>query len=121
MAQPFDDWPSGQALQVIARLAQTNAVGLHIANLEILPHQMIERDAARDQVAPRFARRKIDVVVALERFDRFGFDQRQFEVGFRLGESSLAQSVAVSFQAGTPGMATACFTESVAAVAAGAM
>ncbi len=44
---------------------------------------------------------KIDVVIAFEGFDRFGFDQRQFEVGFRLGERSLAQSVAVAFEAGT--------------------
>ena len=101
MAQPFDDWPARQSLQVIARLTQTNAVGLHIANVEILPHQMIERDAARHQVAPRFTRRKIDAVIALEGLNRFGFDQRQLEIGFRLGERYLARSVAVSLQAGT--------------------
>ena len=59
---------------------------------------MIERDAPRDQVAPRFARREFHVVVALQRFDGFGFDQGQFEVWFRLEESSLAQGVAVAFQ-----------------------
>ena len=60
---------------MIAGLAQTNAVGFHFANLEIASHQMIQRDAARDQVAPRLAGREFHVVVALEGFDRFGFDQ----------------------------------------------
>ena len=35
MPQALDDLASGQALQVIARLAQTNAVGSYFANLEI--------------------------------------------------------------------------------------
>src|SRR6478735_8187753 len=101
MAQAPDDLSSRQPLQMLTGLAQTNAVGLHFANLEILSHQMIERDATCHQVAPALAGSESHLVIAFEGLDRFGFDQRQFEVGLGLGESSLAQSVAVAFEAGT--------------------
>ena len=42
---------------------------------------MIQRDAARNQVAPRLTRRQFEVVVALQGFNRFGFDQRKFGSG----------------------------------------
>ena len=101
MAQSLDDLASGQALQMTARLAQANAADLHFADLEIPSHQMIQRDVRVSPgcAAPRPER--VHVVVALESFDGFGFDQRQFEVGFRLEESSLAQGVAVTFQPGS--------------------
>jgi hypothetical protein len=48
VAQSFNELTSSQALQVIARLAQANAMSLHLANQEIASDKMIERDATRD-------------------------------------------------------------------------
>ena len=98
MAQALDDLASGQALQVIAWLAQANAAGFHIANLEIASHQMIQRHAARDQVAPRLARSQFDVVLALQA----SIASASISVSSRSGSGLKkfpAQSVAVAFQA----------------------
>jgi hypothetical protein len=71
MSEAADDLTSGQPLQVIAGLAQTNAANFHDTNLELSPHKMIERHTTRDHVASRLARSKFEVVLALEGFNGF--------------------------------------------------
>jgi hypothetical protein len=75
MQQTFDDLLSGEALQVTAWLAQTDAVGFDVADLEIASDQVVQCDPARDQIAARLGGREFHVVVTLQRFDSFGFDQ----------------------------------------------
>src|SRR3954462_5231456 len=59
---------------------------------------MVQSNSSRDQITARLGRSQFHVVITFKRFDRFSFNQRQFEVGFRLEESSLAQGVAVALE-----------------------
>ena len=55
MAQALDDRLCDEPLEMAARLAQPNATDLHLADPELLPHQMIQRHAPGHQgaAAPR--------------------------------------------------------------------
>src|SRR2546423_1238925 len=83
MTQSFEHRTTRQPLQVIAGLAQAYAADLHFSNLEFVANQMIERHAASDQIAASFSRSDVYAVIALECFDRFRFNQSQFEIGER--------------------------------------
>ena len=74
MSQSFEHWTARQPLQVVTGFAQPYAADLYLANLEFVANQMIERDAARDQITACFSGRDVYAVIALECFDSFRFN-----------------------------------------------
>src|SRR5688572_9477602 len=91
-----------ELFEMAAGLAQPNAFDAHVSSDEFAPDQVIQRDAAGDDVASRSARRKGDGVLALQGFDGFGFNERDFLIRSRArgcGEGSTPDEVAISFQA----------------------
>src|SRR5258705_11374653 len=60
--------------QVGARLAKTRAAQRHGADGELPADQMIQRHAARDDIAPRESRVDFDAVFSLQAPDRFDLD-----------------------------------------------
>ena len=101
MSESFDDLASGEPLQMIAGLAQANAVNLDIAYLKVPSHEMIKRYPACNHVASRLTRRKLEVIFPFESFNRFRLDQRKLAIRQRFRESSQTQSIAVAFEART--------------------
>src|SRR5712691_3837612 len=84
---------------MVARLAQTYAADLDLADLEFLSHQMVQRNSNRNDIAARFARCEFHAVVAQERLDSLRRDQGQLEIRERLEESPPPQSIAIALQA----------------------
>ena len=66
----------GQLLQVAARVAQPPAHALRLAHREAAADQVVERDAACHDVAPRLRGRQLDPGVRAQAFDRLHLDQR---------------------------------------------
>lgn len=66
---------------MIARLAQSCAQQQYLADPEFLPHKVVERYAARDEVAPSVTGSQLDRVVAREPFKGLAFDERHFAIG----------------------------------------
>src|ERR1700745_1319661 len=59
---------------------------------------MIERYAARNDVTTSVTRQEVDMIVALEGLKGFGFNQSQFVIRLRLGESALLPGIAVAVE-----------------------
>src|SRR5207247_11220256 len=70
-----------QLLEVRARFAKADAAQGDASDLEFAADQMVERNAARDDVAAAVARLEIDPVMALQGFKGLDFDEPQFAVG----------------------------------------
>ena len=98
MSEPSNDIAPGQALQVLAGLAQTNAANFHVTDPELPPHKMIERHAPSDHIAAGPARSQLEVIFLFESFNRLGFNQSEFTIRQWFRESSHAQSIAIAFQ-----------------------
>src|SRR5450432_837472 len=96
MRQSLDYRLTGERLEVAARLAQADAANAHATDLELLADKRIQRNAACDEIAAAFAGSELETVLALRGFHRLGFDQREFEIRFRLKESSLFEEVTIS-------------------------
>ena len=64
---------------------------------------MIQRDSARNHIAPRVRRGEFYVVFAAQRFNRFRLDQSEFEIRLRLVECALPKAYR-SPSSPTPGM-----------------
>ena len=97
MMQSFEQGATCQPLQVVTGFAQAYAADLDLTNLEFVADQVIERNAASDQITASFSGRDVYAVIALECFDRFRFNQSQFEIRERLVEGSLTLSIAIAF------------------------
>src|SRR5581483_3748751 len=98
MAKPFNHRQPDDGLQVAAGLTQPDAADFDIANPEVASHQVIQRNIGSHQVAAGVCRRKVDFIIALERFESFSLNQCEFKIGLRFEESSLLQSVAVALE-----------------------
>src|SRR5437879_6233973 len=99
MDQSGKNFRIGQPLQVRAGLAESEAARLHVADPKLATDKMIQRHAARDDVAAAVAKSVIDIQLSLHRFDRFSFDQGQLAIGLRLVVSALAKEIAIAFEA----------------------
>src|SRR5881296_501741 len=75
--QRLQDRLADQLLKVLARFAQLHAAGEDVADPELFADQLVEADSAGGDVAPRFARREHDAVVARQVFDALRLDQGQ--------------------------------------------
>jgi hypothetical protein len=90
---------SGQFLQMRAWLAQARAPQDDLADAEFSFDEMIQRDAARDDIAARMTWSHVDVVIPFERLDGFDFDQRHVATRTRIiGISSQFVEIAISFE-----------------------
>jgi len=98
MMQSLEQRATRQPLQVITRFAQAYAADFYLADLEFVTNQVIERHAAGDQITAGFAGGDVYAVIALECFDRFRFNQSQFEIGERFEKRSLTLGIAITFQ-----------------------
>ena len=65
-----------QGLKMSAGLAEPHSAQRDLADRERAPDEMIERDPSRDDVPATVSRTESDVVLALERFERLGLDER---------------------------------------------
>jgi hypothetical protein len=74
----------GQLLQVHAGLAKACAAETYFTDDKLPIDQMIERHVAGHDIAARFTRRDVDIVVALESFDRFDLYQCHMPAAARL-------------------------------------
>ncbi len=100
-------------LEVAAGFAEFDAAQDHLpADVELAAHEVIEGDAAREDVAPRFSGIEGEVAVAPHGFNRLGFDERDLGAGrdrLRLrrcfGKRAAAAGIAVAGQPGAdPGL-----------------
>src|SRR5438445_120240 len=73
--------PSRQALQMGARLAQSDAAEPDATHEELLADEMVQWHSSRDDVPTRVARGDREFVIARHRRDCLGFDQRDFPGG----------------------------------------
>src|SRR5712692_957414 len=99
MNQARQDFFVRKLLQMGAWFAQSQSAGFHVANPELFADKMIQRHAARDDITTAVAESVIDAQLALQRFDRLGFDQSQFATCLRLPESSLLSEIAIALEA----------------------
>src|SRR5439155_26100090 len=84
---------------MVARLAQAHAAQDHIANLKRLSDEMVQRHAARHQVAAALARLQPDLALVGQRLDRLGFNQRDFAIRMAgLAERPFLPAVAIAEQ-----------------------
>ena len=91
---------SRQLLEMSAGLAEPHSAQRHLADREHAPDEMIERDPSRDDVPATVSRTESDVVLALERFERFGLDERDLvSRGSRSRERTFGGGVAVALEA----------------------
>src|SRR5947209_5313812 len=99
MTEPVLDALRGQRLKMVARLAQADAAQDHIANLKRLSDEMVQRHAARHQVAAALARLKRDLALAAQRLDRLGLDQRHLPIRMAgLAERPFLPAIAIAEQ-----------------------
>ena len=98
MAQALDKLLAGQALEMFAGLAEANTTDADVADCELAADQMIEGDAAGDDVAAGVAGSEVDAVVAVEGFEGFSLDESEFEVGLGLEECALLEGIAVAIE-----------------------
>src|SRR5438093_2982809 len=98
MAQALDDMLARDPLQVITRLAQTNAANTNITDHELPAHQMIQWYVSSDNVAASIARGEFDVIFATKSLNRLRLDQREFEIRLGLVERALLEGVTISFE-----------------------
>src|SRR4051794_28628297 len=81
MHQPAQDAGLREALQVIAGLAQLDALAQHVADQEALAHEGIELDPAREYLTPGLLVAELDPRVARQALERLGLDQRDRVLG----------------------------------------
>ena len=99
MRKPLQHPGLGELLQVGARLAQAVAAALGLAHHEAPADQVVEGEAARHDVAAGLPRPQFDAVLARERLDRLGLDQRDVPARLAiLGERPAAREVAVALE-----------------------
>jgi hypothetical protein len=102
MNQAALDALAGQLFKVLARLAQADSAQHDGADAEFALHKVVERDAAREQVAARLGRLQFDLVFAGQPFERFHFDEGDFAVRAVLGGvGPFLQEIAIADQAAT--------------------
>src|SRR5208337_1143607 len=87
-------------LQVIARLTQADAANAHFADGELLAHQVIQRDVAGHDVAESVASSQLNLIVAPQRLNRLGFNQREFVIRLGFVERAELESVPVTLKPG---------------------
>ena len=71
----------GQALEVVAGLAQLDPLALDLADPEALAHQVVEADSPGQDVAARLRRGQLDPLLGLQRLQRLGLDQGEVVAG----------------------------------------
>src|SRR4051812_33200138 len=83
-----------------AGLAKPDAAQRDRADGELAPDEVVERDAARHDIAAARAGRELDAVLTLQRFERFAFDQRRLgaRIALGLGISPAAGEIAVAVE-----------------------
>ncbi len=93
-----------QLAQMGARFAQANAGADDRPDAEALPDELVEADAAGDDVTTRLRSRQPD------RLEYFGLDQRQMHAGLIgvVRPSAHARVVAVAYQTAARDRARAC-------------
>ena len=74
MDQPLLHLLVGQAGQVVAGLVEAQAAQHHLADAELAAHQVVQRDAAGDDVAAGLSRVDLEVVISLQRLDGLKLD-----------------------------------------------
>src|SRR5919112_2999728 len=77
MNQPAQHTGVGEPLQVVARLAQLLPHALHSADREALADEVVEADAAGEDLPPHLGRRDLDPRVLAQPLERLRLDQRQ--------------------------------------------
>ena len=77
----------GQALEVVAGLAQLDPFALDLADPKALAHQVVQPDSAGEDIAARFRRGQLDPLLGLQRLQRLGLDQREVVAGLLAGRS----------------------------------
>src|SRR3990172_4302407 len=97
--QPLLHLLVGQARQVVAGLVQAHPAQADLADAELAAHQVVQRDAASDDVAAGLPRLDLHLVVALQRLDRLQLDERDLAAAAgRAGPAALAVEVAVALK-----------------------
>ena len=100
MGERLQDRLADRVREVLARLAETRALGFDPADPEPPSDQVVEADPPRRDVAPRLARREDDPVACRKGVDLLGLDERQLAVGPRIGRvSANLGGVAVALEA----------------------
>lgn len=83
MEHRLDEAVLSQLLEVPAGFTERHASAADAANVEALPHEMVQRDPAGRHVAAVLAGSQFDVELAADGVDRFGLDERQVLAGPR--------------------------------------
>ena len=102
-AAPMDKAPEDssarEALQVGAGLAQADPPQPHIADGKVLPHEVVQRNTAADDVPTGVSRLEADIIVSCHRSDGLRLDQCDFAPGSRAGRIGPAgNEVSVSLE-----------------------
>ena len=89
-----------QLLEVAARVAQPPPDALDLTDGEAAAHEVVQRDAAREDVAACLGRRQLDAGVACEPVDRLRLDERDVAaVAARVvGERAAVVEVAIALE-----------------------
>jgi hypothetical protein len=95
-----EDFLAGNLLDVPARRAEPCAFQGRVADAKFLADQMIERDAARSDIAAVLIRGQSDLVVAPQRVQGLGFEQRDLSAFLGpIGVEAFATCVAIALDA----------------------
>ena len=88
-----------ERLEIRTGLAQTFAAKKHLADTKVAADEVVERDAARDEIAAHISRRKAGAEFGVKGFDGFAFDERDVADGTgRGGKGALFREVAIAFE-----------------------
>ena len=99
MHQAGEDLLVGQPRQVRAGLAEAEPAQRHLAHPELSPHQVIEGDAAGDDISAGIAGAKLDLLVSGHGLDRLCFYQGQLSIRTRLaGKRAGRLEIPIPFQ-----------------------
>ena len=94
-----EDSSAREAFQVGARLAQADPPQPHIADGKVLPHEMVQRNTAADDVPTGVSRLNTDIIVSCHRGDGLRLDQCDFAPGSRaVGIGPAGNEVSVSLE-----------------------